>query len=189
MNNLHIVEVEEIGPVLLEHSPRARRLTITVNLDGRIRAAVPLHTSFDSALNFVRQKKNWVKKTLDKIQLMKSRQRQMVTLTSPLDKARAKEVLVARLTELANKFGFQFNRVHIRNQKTRWGSCSRNNDISLNMKIMALSEEMRDYVLMHELVHTKIYNHSSKFWAELNEYVPEAKAKGKQLRQYDLRLI
>jgi predicted metal-dependent hydrolase len=189
MGSSQIIDIEDIGPVVVEHSTRARRLTVTVNLEGRIRAAVPRGISFESALDFVRQKKNWIKKTLDRIQQMKDRQRQLITLTSPIDKEQAKEVLVKRLTELAKQHSLHFNRVHIRNQRSRWGSCSRNNDISLNMKIMVLSEDMRDYVLLHELVHTKVYNHSPKFWAELNKYVPDAKAKDKRLRWYDLRRI
>ena len=189
MSSSEVVEVEDIGPVMLEHSARARRLTITVNLEGRVRAAVPRHISFDSALDFVRLKKSWIKKTMGRIQRMRSRQRPLVTLNSHLDKAHAKEVLVPRLAELAKKYGFHFNRVHIRNQKTRWGSYSHKGDISLNMKIMLLTEDMRDYVLLHELVHTKVYNHSARFWAELNKYVPDAKAKDTQLRRYDLRLI
>ncbi|HTY82088.1 MAG TPA: M48 family metallopeptidase [Dehalococcoidales bacterium] len=189
MSSVQIVEVEGIGPVMLEHSARARRLTITVNLQGRIRAAVPLRVSFESALVFVRQKKNWIKKTMARIELMHTRQRPLVTLTNHLDKEQAKVVLVTRLTELAKMHGFHFNRVYVRNQKTRWGSYSHKGDVSLNMKIMVLSEEMRDYVLLHELVHSKIYNHSPRFWAELKKYVPDAKAKDARLRWYDLRLL
>jgi predicted metal-dependent hydrolase len=189
MNNLKVVEVEDIGQVILEHSTRARRLTLSVNYEGRIRAAVPLHVSFDSAMDFVRLKKKWVKKILNKIQQIKSRQRELTAFSSNLDRIQAKEVLTARLTELAKKHSFTFDRVYIRNQKSRWGSCSHKGDISLNMKIMVLAEELRDYVLLHELVHTKVYNHSARFWAELNKYVPDAKLKAAQLRQYDLRLL
>ena len=148
-----------------------------------------MRVSFESALDFARQKKGWIRKTLDRIEQMHTRQRPLLPLTSHLDKTQAKEVLVARLTELAKKHGFHFNRVYVRNQKTRWGSCSHKGDISLNMKIMVLSEDMRDYVLLHELVHTKVYNHSPRFWAELNKYVPNAKAKDAHLRWYDLRLL
>lgn len=81
----------------------------------------------------------------------------------------AKRILPIRLVELASKFNFPFNNVTIRNNRRNWGSCSSKNNISLNLQMMKLPDELIDYILLHELVHTKIKNHSSKFWDKLNE--------------------
>ena len=96
--------------------------------------------------------------------------------------------MTSRLNRLAKEHGFTFNRVSIRSQKTRWGSCSRNNNISLNIKLVLLSEAMVDYVILHELVHTRIYNHSKEFWLELDKYVGNSKATASRLRRYGLGL-
>lgn len=189
MTDSQIIDIEGIGPVFLEHSSRARRITITIRPDKRVRVAVPTRVSFLTALEFVNKKENWIRKTLARIRQIKSRQKVLANLFSSIDEETARRVLLSRLQTLARKHGFNYNKVYIRNQRTRWGSCSHNNNISLNMKILVLSDELRDYVLLHELVHTRVYNHGKRFWNDLNKYVPDAKAMDSRLRQYDLRLL
>jgi predicted metal-dependent hydrolase len=75
----------------------------------------------------------------------------------------AKKFLPSRLLELAAKHGFTFSKITIRNNKTNWGSCSGQNNISLNLHLMKLPDHLVDYILLHELVHTKIKNHGPKF--------------------------
>jgi len=103
--------------------------------------------------------------------------------------ATVKKTLTSRLKHLADKHGFKYNKVSIRNQRTRWGSCSHNNNISLNAKLVKLPVELMDYVILHELVHTRIRNHSKKFWAELDQYVENAKVMAKKLRINGLELV
>jgi len=78
-------------------------------------------------------------------------------------------LLPPRLKELAQKHGFSYNNVTIRNNKRNWGSCSSRNNISLNLQMMKLPDELIDYILLHELVHTEIKNHSEKFWKKLDQ--------------------
>lgn len=97
--------------------------------------------------------------------------------------------LTSRFQQLAKHNGLSYNRLFIRNQKTSWGSCSSKNNISLNMKLVMLPEELMDYVILYELVHTRIHNHSRKFWAELDYCVGNGKAIASRLRKYDLGLL
>jgi predicted metal-dependent hydrolase len=96
----------------------------------------------------------------------------------------AKKYLPQRLQELADKTGFQYEKVTVKNLKTRWGSCSSVNNINLNMQLMRLPKELIDYVLMHELQHTTIKNHSANFWRTLETNWPGAKQLDKVLNQY-----
>lgn len=80
----------------------------------------------------------------------------------------AKTILPPRIAELAEKYGFQFNKITIRDNRRNWGSCSSKNNISLNLQMMKLPDELIDYILLHELVHTKIKNHGEEFWKMLN---------------------
>ena len=98
-------------------------------------------------------------------------------------KIEAKNYLPARLEFLAKKFNFKFNKVTLKNQKTRFGSCSFQNNINLNINLMLYDFEIIDYVLIHELVHTKIKNHSIKFWNEVEKYCPQYKEIRKKLKQ------
>ena len=71
--------------------------------------------------------------------------------------------------------------------KTRWGSCSFKNNINLSLHLMRLREELIDYVILHELVHTKVKNHSREFWTTLDIYCPKSKSLDKELKKYSLR--
>lgn len=97
----------------------------------------------------------------------------------------ARKLLPGRLAELALKHGFQYNKVGIRNNKRNWGSCSGRNNISLNLQMMKLPDELIDYILLHELVHTKIKNHGPLFWEKLDEITGEkARVLAKEVRSY-----
>jgi predicted metal-dependent hydrolase len=88
------------------------------------------------------------------------------------------------LNQLAERYGFSFNRVFIRRQRTRWGSCSAANNISLNIKLTLLPDELRDFIIVHELVHTKVKNHGQKFWNRLEKIFPRARSLDRQLKSY-----
>jgi predicted metal-dependent hydrolase len=97
----------------------------------------------------------------------------------------AKKLLPQRLATLAEIHGFQFQRVTIRNNKRNWGSCSARNNISLNLQLMKLPDELIDYVLLHELVHTEIKNHGPEFWEKLNSISNQrARELAKQVKKY-----
>ena len=97
-------------------------------------------------------------------------------------KIEAKNYLPERLSFLAKKYGFHFNKVALRNQKTRFGSCSYQNNINLNINLMNYDFDIIDYVLIHELCHTKIKNHSKFFWEEVERYCPDYKNLRKKLK-------
>jgi len=85
---------------------------------------------------------------------------------------RAKQTLIPRLQSLANELDLTFSQSIIRNQRTRWGSCSTSGVISLNAKLLFLMPELVRYVLIHELFHTLESNHSNRFWAHLRHFEP-----------------
>jgi len=189
MTNSQTIQIDGIGAVLLEHSTRARRIIITVRPGKGVRIAVPRRTSFKSALEFVRVKKQWIKKHLVKIKEYEKQKKDFDDIFLSIDKTEALKKIIARLRELAERHGFTYHKVSIRNQRTRWGSCSGKGNISLNMKLVVLPPELFDYVILHELVHTRVHNHSRKFWKELDKYAGNGKAKAARLIDYGLRLL
>ncbi|MCY1723522.1 SprT family zinc-dependent metalloprotease [Prolixibacteraceae bacterium Z1-6] len=97
----------------------------------------------------------------------------------------AKRLLPVRISELAKRNGFDFNKITIRNNRRNWGSCSSQNNISLNLQMMKLPVELIDYILLHELVHTEIKNHGEKFWQRLNQITNNrARELATQVKQY-----
>lgn len=96
----------------------------------------------------------------------------------------AEQLLPQRLQQLAIKHDYSFSSVSIRKLKSRWGSCNQKHQISLNLYLMLLPWPLIDYVLVHELNHTKHLNHSASFWAEIEAKLPNAKASRRELRQH-----
>ncbi|MDG2344122.1 MAG: SprT family zinc-dependent metalloprotease [Flavobacteriales bacterium] len=96
----------------------------------------------------------------------------------------AKETLPIRVAALAEAYGFSLQKVTIKNTKTRWGSCSYKNNINLCLHLMRLPDYLVDYVILHELVHTKVKNHSQQFWAMLHEISPMSKEYDKELKNH-----
>ena len=179
-----MIRYEDMGAVLFAPSRKAKHLSITVKAEQNVRVSVPKGVSLQKAREFLASKAEWVKKHLR--QLVELRANGEDTPLPPVSRAKAKMMLTGRLKQLASQYGFSYNRLFIRNQKTKWGSCSSKNNISLNVSLAALPEELRDYVLLHELVHTRIKNHSREFWAELGRMAADAKRMRKELRRYRL---
>ena len=182
------VELSSVGTVLLERSPRAKRISVSIRPFKGVRVAVPYGVSFDQALRFARSKAGWINKHRGKMAQLELKAREL-SRAGAIDRAAARKILVARLDYLAGKYGFTYNRVFIRNQKTRWGSCSTKNNINLNVNLVRLPDELIDYTLLHELVHTRIKNHSRKFWGQMDRLLGDAKKIDKKLRAYEYLLL
>jgi len=189
MAESRIIEIEGIGPVLLERSKRAKHLNIYIKPFRGIRVAVPYRLSFQKAEKMVYTRTGWMKKQLTRMESIKRKHGFLFKSSTRINKTQARKKLIKRLSELAEWYGFTYNRVFIRNQRTRWGSCSSKNNISLNMKLVLLPEELMDYVILHELVHTREKNHSKDFWGELNAMVGDAKRLSSCLKEYGLGII
>jgi predicted metal-dependent hydrolase len=180
-----ICEVPEVGPVVLAVSNRAKHLRITVRPDRAVRLTIPRGVSLKRAQQFLNSRIPWIKKHVQRFEELELSHKQMPL--PEISKARARVALIGRLEELAELHDFRFNKVSIRNQKTKWGSCSARNNISLNVNLARLPAELSDYVILHELVHTRIKNHSKEFWTELDAYVGgSAKKSSRILRTYRL---
>lgn len=188
MKSSKIIEIESIGPVLFERSKRAKHLIINVRPLTGVRVGVPQGVSWEKAEKIVYDKSGWIQKQQAKIERIQQKYGPGLENLRKFNKATARRKLIKRLSTLAGLYGFDYNRVFIRNQKTRWGSCSAKNNISLNIKLALLPDQLIDYVILHELVHTRIKNHSHEFWEEMDRLVGRSKKFAKQLKEYGLGL-
>ena len=189
MNKSHTVEINGIGTVLFERSKRARHVIIYVKPLIGVRVAVPGRLSFKKAEEFVYSKIPWIQKHLKRFDEYRGVAGSVSNSCTSFDRTQAKTKLINRLEVLAAKHGFTYNRVFIRNQKTRWGSCSHKNNLSLNIVLTSLPAELMDYVILHELVHTRHKNHGKDFWAELDRFVPSSRKRAAQLRKHGIESI
>ena len=99
-------------------------------------------------------------------------------------KQEGEALLPRRLRELAIKYNFEFKSVELKRLKARWGSCSHKKEITLNIFLMQLPWHLIDYVLVHELVHTKVLHHGPDFWKEFSRCLPDAKSRRKELKGF-----
>ena len=181
--------MESIGEVLFDRSTRAKRINISVRPFKGVRVAVPYRISLKKAIEFADSKKGWIKKNLNKMRQMEQDHKILSIKFKDIDRHEARKILVKRIDELAKAHGFRYNRIFIRNQKTRWGSCSSKNNISLNIKLVRLPERLTDYVIIHELVHTRIKSHNKKYYAALEQIVNDRKSLDQELKKYSAGLL
>lgn len=185
----HLFRIDSIGEILFERSTRAKRINISVRPFKGVRVAVPFRVSMEKAVEFAWAKRDWIKKNLDKMRQMEQDYKILSRKFNPIDRPAAKKILVHRLDDLAKTHGFSYNRVFIRNQKTRWGSCSSKNNISLNVKLVRLPAKLSDYVIIHELVHTRIKSHNRKYYNKLDQIVNDRKSLDQKLKKYAAGLL
>jgi len=178
-----------VGEVVLERSPRARHINLSVKPFKGVRIAVPRGVSFQQALAVAQAKSSWLKVHLGRMVLIEQQILALKESPAVVDPVHARRILVTRLAQLAQQHGFVYNRVFVRNQRTRWGSCSRQNNINLNINLVRLPEALRDYTILHELVHTRIKNHGPLFWQELVRVIPDARALDRELNRYWMVLV
>ena len=168
----------------LRVSKRARNLRLTIRGDGNLVATLPrgMHERF--AARFIAKKSRWVIDTLDRFKkfpagnFTKGSRRDFLA-----HKERARALAEERLAYFSPLCGLSYHRISIRNQKTRWGSCSRKGNLNFNYKIALLPSRLSDYIIVHELCHLKELNHSEKFWNLVAAVIPEHRAIRTELRK------
>ncbi len=186
------------GLLVFVRHPRARRYVIRVCPDGTVRVTLPRWGSRKEAAAFAARERVWIEKQQRRLEERSQRARlqDRSSLSGMLTSAggqvlsqrelveRAKCELVPRLLELARIHNLSVARVSIRNQRSRWGSCSLRGHICLNWRLIALPDWVRDYVLVHELMHLKRMDHSSRFWKLVARACPDYQAARRYLRDH-----
>jgi predicted metal-dependent hydrolase len=181
--------LDGIGPVRFERSGRARHVSLSIRASRGVRVAVPGRVSFDEARRFVLTRREWIGRTLRRVERARERCREAVLAAENLDRGAARLYLAGRLAALAEEFGYLCGRLSVRNQGTVWGSTSPRGNIQLNARLAVLPPGLADYVILHELVHTVVKGHGQAFWKELERHMPDARRRQKRLREYSLALF
>jgi len=183
MPESYTINVEGVGPVLIERSLRARHINIGLRPFKGVRIAVPRGVPLKKAEQLAHDRCDWIKIHLAK---MKEHEKRLNNQPPdvPLDEAR--KILSELVEKYAQEHGFNYTRVSVKSMKSRWGSCSAKKNINLNVKILRLPQKLRDYVILHELTHTEHLNHSALFWTRLSDLcgVDDAKELNKKLKRF-----
>ena len=103
------------------------------------------------------------------------------------NKNAARKIILESLDFFARLYGVRYRKVAIRNQRSKWGSCSKARNLNFNYKVALLPKDQRDYVIVHELCHLIEFNHSKRFWAEVERTIPNYRELRKKVKSVDLR--
>ena len=153
-----------------------KTMTLEVRRDGNVIVRAPLRIGLPRIKRFVNQKQEWVLGCLERTK----EYREQKPLSADLSESKrnvyirkAKETITKRASYFARLMGVSYRNITIREQKTRWGSCSSEKNLNFNWKLILAPPEVLDYVVVHELCHLKEMNHSKAFWDEVEKVMPE----------------
>ena len=149
-------------------------MRLAVYCDGSFVVTAPAAMDTNLIEQFIIRKSQWI---IDKIEYFKSASANILPKSTKRDYLASRGVALSLAKERIERFNriyrFKFNQINIKNQKTRWGSCSRKGNLNFNYKIIHLPEKLADYIVVHELCHLKEFNHSQKFWNLVAKVMPD----------------
>ena len=174
---------------------RSRRRTISIEItpDAQVIVRAPRYASVRDINNFIGEKADWIDKHVKKMQerrrLEQEREKdnpkqELSPQEIKLLTTRAKRIIPQRVRYYADLMGVTYERITIRKQKSRWGSCSSKGNLNFNCLLMKTPEEIIDYVVVHELCHLKEMNHSDRFWAEVEKVLPDYRDRRRWLKDH-----
>lgn len=174
---------------MLRKSKRARRMRLAVYCDGSVVVTVPHDLNVNVIERFIREKTSWL---FSKIAYFKQFEGRAIARYSHEDYLKHKEAAYELVVERVNYFNklykLKFNCIVIKNQKTRWGSCSKKGNLNFNYKVALLPPKLADYIIVHELCHLKEFNHSKKFWSLVERGMSDYKELKKELQNTGIHL-
>ena len=178
--------------VLLVRSSR-KTLAVQIRADGTVIARAPLRMPKDRILCFLSEKASWIRMQQGRMQERENmRQQARIHLDAAQEKElreRAKSVLAQRTAYFARQVGVTYGRITVRDQKTRWGSCSQTGNLNFNFRLILAPPEVLDYVVVHELCHRRQMNHSAQFWQEVAQVLPDYRERKAWLTENGWRLM
>ena len=152
-----------LGDILFCKKKGFRRMSIRVHPIRGVTVSVPYIVPYAAAMTFFKLKRDWVLTTVAR---QKEKYKDMPKAEPGLVETlrrQAKSELPVRLKELADRYGFVYNKVTIKHNLTNWGSCSAKSNINLNLNIVRLPRPLKDYILLHELCHLRHHDHGEGF--------------------------
>ena len=177
-----IIQDKEFGEVIVRKNAWARSVKFSISTSGRLSMSVPKYTSEFLAKRYLKSNRENIRK---KLPIKNPAEQKARDYQKKVLMKKAREYLPYRLEYLAKRYGYKYNKCRLSHANTRWGSCSSNKTISLNIGLMKVPEVLRDYVILHELAHLNHMDHSRAFWAEVGEHDPKYKMHEKKLKMFN----
>lgn len=167
-----------------------KSLGLEVRDANTVLARIPTRVSDRELKDFVENHRSWI---LEKTAVMAEREENRKSTPAPppellskTDRMKIQLKIGKRVRHYCEAMGVTVGYVTVKDQKTRWGSCSAKGNVNFNYQLAFLPDELLDYVVIHELAHRRHMNHSRAFWAEVEKYCPDYLERREQLKEYSL---
>ncbi len=158
---------------------------LQVKSDGSVYARVPQRAPDKAVREFIRKHEDWIiQKRHSLLFVNDSPKIRLPKIVTAEEKRKARELVTHRVEYYADKMGINYGRIALRNQRTRWGSCSVDGNLNFNCRLLFLPIELVDYVVVHELAHRRHMDHSARFWREVECYLPDYRERRERLKEY-----
>ena len=171
----------------IKNARRAKGVRITIYADSRVSVTKPRWVSKKFAEDFVQERHEWI---LEQVSKNRNNPNNILGKYGEREykeqKKNARTLVERKVKEINKIYNFNYKNIYIRNQRTRWGSCSSKGNLSFNFKIVYLPEDLQDYLIAHELCHLKHMDHSQNFWDCVARAIPDYKEKSRRLRNGDI---
>lgn len=187
---MSIVRHPKLGDIECVRSMRARSIRLIVRADGTLRLTIPLFTTQSAAMVFAESKMAWITKTRQRLEERRDNYPTITPAEREHLRREAKRDIPPRVEAIAKRFGLSYSSLRISSAHTRWGSCSGRDGISISLYTMLLPEHLRDFIILHELCHTRHHNHSAKFHMMLRLLSEGREAKyNAELKRYRIPVV
>lgn len=160
-----------------------KSIAIQVRENGEVVVRSPRNISKEFVNQFVESKIDWIQKQQKKCEEHKTEKISISETKRQVYIDKARKMFHIRVGYYAEIMGTSVGRIAVREQKTRWGSCSSQGNLNFNWKLILMPQEILDYVVVHELAHRFEMNHSPKFWAIVERIMPDYKVRRKWLKE------
>lgn len=160
-----------------------RTLALQVTEGGEVRVRAPYRASARQIETFVGRHRDWIAKQRKRLARLEENTVWYTDAERAVWIERAREQIPKRVSYFAQRMGVDYGRITIREQKTRWGSCSSRGSLNFNWKLMLMPEAVLDYVVVHELAHRREMNHSAAFWSVVQAELPDYRERRKILSE------
>lgn len=163
----------------------SKNLRLTINSEGFLIVSAPRWLSVKKIENFILEKGEWI---LEKMKLAQKNHQEKTFWKKNSEeylllKPQARKIVRKKVKKYSQIYNFNYFKISIRDQKTRWGSCSKKGNLNFNYRIVFLPDHLIDYIVIHELCHLKEFNHSQNFWSLVKEILPDYKKRIQEIKK------
>lgn len=172
---------------ILRRYKKSKTLRIKIKQSGEVLVTAPYKLDKKYIDSFITQKSEWIQEKLNIFATLPPPDIKTKKEDYKKFKEEARKIVIEKINKINQYYNFSFGRISIRDQKTRWGSCSNKKNLNFNYKIVFIPDRLAEYIVAHELCHLKEMNHGQKFWDLVSKTIPDYQKAQSDLKKLKIK--